>query len=244
MNNDIYTVYVGHGGIKVLVLSQILPTWHESQEFFNSCFSELKNECTFQIVDSLSFVSNSNSLEEYAKLFEEILINSEAQVVIGFSFGGVILQHLSKESLSSITKVIFISTPVGLSKDLEEKLQLFVDYLKEDKTNEALLLLNSYLHSEEVSLTDVSISLQNMVDIKMRLLIGFGLLLNHRLSTKTWDIDSPILSFYGKDSKLVSIADSLNAKGICNYLVDNAGMRVLTDQKTLVSKAILDFIQS
>jgi hypothetical protein len=239
---------MGQGPVKVLVLSQIFPTWEEGHEIFESFFEQLNDQCTFEIYDSLEKISDFKEIHEYAMSFRELLSQSEASIIMGFSFGGSILQYFLHDPLLKEKKVIFVSVPTVISPGLYRKLSRIINFLEVDQMKDALDLLSFYVLNQDLGTHEGKIVPEELEESRVatkkeRLLKGFQFLLGHN---RKYDIENsvvPILNLYGENSQLVNSNDMVSSVRMQNIKVPRAGMRVIADDIQFTSNTIKNFIR-
>lgn len=224
-----------HGGEKrIVIFSQILPYFEGQDDWFRKTFKSLLANFSLEIYDSLSFSEdpkNQNiTIADYSKQFLSIINQSDADVLIGFSFGGSILQNLAP-SIPKHIQVFLISTPSIISNHLKTKLELLIDLLNNKETELAAQTLHHFVSKDEQAPT----SLQYYDDAAVkRLLFGFRTILTHEVQTRRPNM----YNLYGSLSKLISRADIFPKESANNFEIPNAGMRVFEDNSPYVTDII------
>ncbi|MFN8407130.1 MAG: hypothetical protein U0X71_06585 [Sphingobacteriaceae bacterium] len=217
------------GDKKIIILSQILPTFKNNDSWFKTQFEDLLKDYSLEIHDSLSFFENPKrkniAMVEYSKYFIDLVKQPNVDALIGLSFGGAILQNLAS-IIPRPVKVFLMSTPAIISTMLQEKLDLLIHLLKKRDAILAEKTLLSLITKEETNL-----SLQHYDEPAIqRLLFGFQTLLTHHITHQ----QPNIYNLYGDQSRLVTQADIFPKESPNTFSIPNAGMRILEDNNAYV----------
>lgn len=227
----------GNGKPKFLIISAITPLCiipNDTINFFSKYYSD-----SFDYIDIMNFLGQSKNLKEAVLQFSTWFLEQQGKYdcIIGFSFGGVILQYIL--NIISNEKIILISSPTIMSGELQSKLLSLKNLLVKNQILKALQELQQYVSLNSHIVTNTCYTQQDLIIVKDRMLKGFNMILdmeeNSVLGLKY------IISIVGEKSNLVTIED------IClppsnNYIVPQSGMRVLEDNPNAVRQIIDNFI--
>lgn len=230
----------GEGDRAALIFSPLRTSWPEKTPLIELVEVLLPNH-KLLYVDSLQWLGESQDFFGYVKALKKDVSKfiDNADVVMGFSLGGTIIQYLFPTFSNAHKKIIIFSSPTYINYSLNKKLSLIRDLLALGKTDKAIKLFNKYVGSTVI---DVDESLN--INEQSRLVRGINLLLTADAKVAVSQKATSYLHLLGKNSLLVSpksVATSVNGDF---QLVPNAGMRVLEDNFAYCQELIHKYLES
>jgi len=229
----------GQGKAKAIILSPIQAEALNIEGIENT-LNFLAQDYQMEYIDSLQWINQAKTIEAYISLFKQKIYHllNEANLIIGFSFGGTLLQYILPELDNISAKLILISSPSLIDKSLHKKLSHIRELLLLGHSKEAVNYLNGFIFNQDNNPEEKEL---NQLGIN-RLLEGFRLILeadakNHiKLSKKKY------LHLCGDSSTLVNINHIITNKNALIASVPHAKMRVLQDNPNYSQKIIKNYL--
>lgn len=235
------TQIVGDGPAAVFVISQALPIWPQT-ELFKHAFAGLKKHCTFHIHDALFSIDDKTQLNHFIERWKTTIMQSKMKIFLGFSLGGVILQHLLSEIELQNCYFITISAPAYIHNDMLRKIKNVMILLENNEVDLALENLAMFVRTRYDEEIMYPVSSDQRLTIKRRLLNGFRVMLEHDARHKLQQFNGKLLSMIGSESRLVHISSVHTSPSGQLKIISGAGMHVLAEQNMLCSQYILKFL--
>jgi hypothetical protein len=227
----------------MLILSPILPLWSD-MDGIKPIFDVFKSSYQLTFLDSLTHIHHDTPTSEFFERWQEYLASNSTHydVILGLSFGALILQKSLKIFEHSKTKLMLVSSPSQLDDDLIEKLSLVQHYAKTREIQEAVNLLNLFACYPSAP-PELPLTLYGSTDAAQRVIAGIELVLTHDV-VKTTNINKRYLNIVGENSKLVKASNTINSPKSETIIVQNAGMRVFQDNPIFCFETILKEISN
>lgn len=238
-------INVGFGQAKALVLSPILADWEEAKSVIAN-LDFLFDRYNLIMYDSLSFIKKdyAGQLSKYLNIWESFLVNclDDVDLVIGFSFGGTLLQHLLNKLPLKNKKIIFMSSPAFVTDDLRKKLDEFLS-LVEMQAIEQLLARLSFYSSPKSPQSKYILPLDSdQEEMLLRLKHGFSLISQADARNIIASVLMDYLHIYGEESLLAGSNNIEVSPGAMKIGIPNSGIRVLNENKEQAIKEIINYM--
>lgn len=236
--------HFGQGKKKLLIFAPILPQWNPSTDI-EKTFHHYTQDYSIEHIDTLSVTMGSKSISEALLKFKDYFVQhcANADVLIGFAFGGTLLQHIA-DIIPRHCKLVLISAPTYADNNLVKKLESVLSLLSNNQLLEAINLVELLVQPRgqvtHTGLTNIECIL-NVANAKERLLHGYGLMIQTD-ARNTVNIGShQSLAIIGEHSQLATLDNVLlSSKRI--RVVPNAGMRVLDSNPELIHSILDQFL--
>lgn len=221
----------------LLALSPIMLSPSELEDF-SHCLDFLKKEYQITMLDSLEHFENV-SYEAYSTYWKQKIAKlvDRYDAFVGFSFGGLLLLNVLEQFANKNKSIIFICVPVMVDHILREKLNTVLSLCDENKTQEAINQLYSYVfqeaHQDYTSYNSASLDLASM-----RIKFGLSYLLNYKFEAYKLQNATSVLQLVGEHSKLVTKENILTTLNFASRIVPKAGQRILEDNPIFTQAVI------
>lgn len=225
----------------ILVLGPKVPQASDLSTI-SSSLAFLETNYDITILDTLSHFK-AEQYERFKSDWQQKLSDSLGQtdVFMGFSIGGVILQHCLDLFKSSNKKIILFSPPSIIDERLKEKLYELLRLIESDKTQEAVHKLSQYVHPNALDDFEKRRTIP-WPEIKARLAFGLQFVLNTSLLDSIEQNTASVLQLIGENSQLVKEDNIIQTQHHILKIIPNAGMRVLEDNPEYCHKVIKDWL--
>jgi len=225
----------------ILVLGPITAAPQEINRIAAS-LSFLQKHHILTFWDPLSVVDEAVNQDFYSiwkKSISEVL--NSYTVYVGFSFGGVILQHCFPLLERENKKVILFSTPSFAGVSLRRKLEKVIHLCESDQVSTALQQLYQNVYLNQI-IKEKDFEYLDQQSARKRLVFGLKRILQTDSRSLLAKCDLPYLHLIGADSQLVTEDDVLEDHNVKLVRVPNSGMRVLQDNPEFCHKKIIEYL--
>lgn len=233
------SVKLGYGPLQAIAISPIQGDWPKLEDICKS-LDFLSEYYQINYIDSLQWLGQAKTINSYVQLFKTDIqdLIKQADLVLGFSFGGSLLQYLLPNLSNTKAKIILLSSPTVIDQELNQKISRIRELLLADKINEAVNYLNSFIFKDYKN-SNKNILNQQAIN---RLLEGFRLILEVDARSSIESSVKPHLHLCGDESLLVNINHIKINKTSSIISIPNAKMRVLQDNPQYCETIIKNYL--
>ena len=213
----------------ILVIAPIMPQRSEIESFANT-LAFLLPHYNLNVIDPLEIIDISLKNHDYYLAWQHYLSHPHQpyDALIGFSFGGVILQQCFSLFEHQPIPIILFSTPSFADQTLIQTLQQVISLCENNQLEQALDVLYTAVYHPNPSRLQ-RLKTLNPTEAADRLINGLNRILATNATRLLKTNTVPHLHFIGEQSNLVNFQNVV-APNVGKLLrVPQAGMRVLED---------------
>lgn len=220
----------GTGSKKLVIFAPISPQWNGIADVREK-FERYTQVYSIYYVDTLSITENCMTITDAKLRFKNYLGRycQDAAAIMGFAFGGTLLQHIVGDKLLKQCKLAFISSPTYANDELISKLQTVIALLQKDQLLEALNVVEHLVQPENcinnTNLVNIDF-IKNTVQAQKRLLQGYSLMIQANATDEIKAIHQESVAIIGAFSQLATLNNVLMPSQQIK-VIPHAGMRVL-----------------
>ena len=237
MINKYNVASYGAGSKKLVIFAPISPQWNGIADI-RETFERYAEKYSIDYVDTLSIIYNCKTINDAVLSFKNYVCKyyQNVEAIIGFAFGGTLLQHIVDVEFLKECKLIFISSPTYADNDLINKLEGVIALLQKNKLLEAINLVEMLVQPENVinvkMLSNIDF-IKDKVQSRMRLLHGYKLMIRANASNKIKLINKDVLAIMGENSQLAT-ANNVLLPNQQIKVIPKVGMRVFESNSELI----------
>lgn len=227
---------------KILAITPKLPQ-ASLLDSFSHCLDFLSTDYKITWVDSLEQYEN-RSFEEYDQYWKQKIANytKKYDVFVGFSLGGVLLQH-NLDLFSDKHKIFLFSPPSIIDTALKNKLETVLEASVSGNIQQAIHVLHTYVYSEEPKNFEEIRSVP-WTTIASRVEYGLRYVLQHTIPDAIKNSNAAVYQLIGEHSKLVTVNNIYLTPHSVYQTVPHAGNRVLEDNPDFCQAKIREWLDA
>ncbi len=199
----------------------------------------LSRDYDIEILDPLMF--DADARDFYPKWQKKLTaLWPDFELIIGFSFGGMILLDFLAANTVEQKSILLFSAPAFSDDALKAKLGQVIHDCEQQQLSRALDTLYAWVYAPGQAL-EQSLP-QDQRQACRRLISGLKRVIDTDLRTGLQNISQPFLHFYGECSELVGRAQLGDCPEARLVEVRQSSMRVLEDQPGFCQQRIWDYL--